>query len=119
MAEAFAINSDDLERMILLKEPLPEQAPDPLPEEPSPIKLRMASPHPSSGEGKDPGADFTKAKVGQLGSSSKQRLLEILRECKVFFPGNTKTVNIIKGKEVALPLYDDDVKPFACKSTEV
>ena len=116
MTEAFVVNSDDLESMILLKEPLLEHPPEPPPEEHSPIIPRTAPPPPSSGEEEDPGADFTKAKVGQLGSASKRRLLEILREGKAFFPSNTKLVNIIKGREVVLPLYNEDVRPFACKA---
>ena len=59
VAEAFAVNSDDLERMILLKEPLLEHPPEPPPEEQPQIIPRTAPPPPSSSGGEDPGADFT------------------------------------------------------------
>lgn len=120
VATAFAVNSDDVERMVLLKEPLPEHSPEELKEEYPVIEPRAPAPAPMPGEPQeepeDPGADFTEAKMGQLGPRSRERVLEVLRECKAFFPANTKVVNLIAGREVALPLYDEKTKPFACKA---
>lgn len=115
VAEAFAVNSDNEERMVLLKEPLPENPPDTQEDQPQ-IGPRGEPPPPVPGEMDDPGADFDKAKMGQLGPESRGRALEMLRECKVFFPKNTKIVIISSGREVELPLYDENVKPGACKA---
>jgi len=45
IAKAYAVNSDDVERMILLKEPLPEKEPEPRKESP-PFRPKTAPPDP-------------------------------------------------------------------------
>ena len=122
VATASAVNCDDVERMVLLKEPLPEQPLEEPMEETSTISVKTNRPDPQPGEGanpeeeKDSSADFTKAKIGQLGPQSREKVIELLRECKAFYPRDVSVVTPIKGKEVALPLRDENVKPVACKA---
>eukprot|EP00752_Nemacystus_decipiens_P005076 g4607.t1 len=116
VAEAFAVNCDDMERMVLLKKRLPETQLEEKEEDHPHIEPRAEAPPPQPGEPEDPGADFSKAKIGQMGPESRRRVLEMLQECKAFFPKNTKIVNILTGREVELPLYDKNAKPFACKA---
>eukprot|EP00752_Nemacystus_decipiens_P012408 g10995.t1 len=80
------------------------------------IEPRAGAPPPQPGEPKDPGVDFSKAKIGQMGPESRRRVLKMLQECKAFFPKHTKVVNVLTGREVELPLYDENAKPFACEA---
>lgn len=122
VATAFAVNCDDVERMVLLKEPLPEHLLEESKEESSTISVKTPRPDPQPGENenveeeKDSSADFTKAKIGQLGPESREKVIEVLRECKAFYPRDVSVVTPIKGKEVSLPLRDENVKPVACKA---
>eukprot|EP00752_Nemacystus_decipiens_P018499 g16585.t1 len=80
------------------------------------IEPRAGAPPPQPGEPEDPGVDFSKAKIGQMGPESRRRVLKMLQECKGFFPKHAKIVNVLTGREVELPLYDENAKPFACEA---
>eukprot|EP00752_Nemacystus_decipiens_P018236 g16364.t1 len=80
------------------------------------IEPRAGAPPPQPGEPEDPGVDFSKTKIGQMGPESRRRVLKMLQECKAFFPKHTKVVNVLTGREVELPLYDENAKPFACEA---
>ena len=64
----------------------------------------------------DPGVDVQTAKKGQLGTQSRERLMELLQECIAFFPKNVKNVRVKHGTKVTLPFYDEKAKPFVCKT---
>ena len=67
-------------------------------------------------EAEKPHADFSKAKMGPLGPKAYEAVQELLYECRAFFPADLKVVNIISGKEVSTPLYDENATPVACKA---
>lgn len=79
VATAYANNCDDVERMLLLKEPSPAAA-TPLP---------PSTPEPTAA-GPDPGVRVSEANTGQLNSEYRQRLLRILSEYndKSLFPAD-------------------------------
>eukprot|EP00752_Nemacystus_decipiens_P018278 g16398.t1 len=82
----------------------------------SQIEPRADAPPPQPGEPEEPGVGFSKAKIGQMGPESRRRGLKMLQECKAFFPKHAKIVNVLTGREVELPLYDQNAKPFACEA---
>lgn len=109
VATAYATNCDDVERMLLLKDPTP-----------TPASSRDEKPYPSPtapDEEPDPGVRVTNANTGQLNHEYRSRLLEILQKFNLLrlFPKNNKIVPVLHGREVSIPLIDENVRPVACK----
>eukprot|EP00752_Nemacystus_decipiens_P004058 g3716.t1 len=55
------------------------------------------------------------ANTGQLGYESRRELLAIIAKAKGLFPTNPKIVEALPGREVPIPLVDENVTPVACK----
>ena len=111
VAVAYATNCDDLERVILLKEPAPTlQGAEPPPE--------TAGQVPPPAE--EPEVRVSEANTGQLGHQSRLRLLEIITRAKKMglFPANPKIVAALPGREVPIPLIDENVSPVACRQQQ-
>lgn len=96
--------------MILLKEVVPET--DKL--DPAELTPRVGE---DTGTQDDLGVRVSEANTGQLGPESRTELLKILEEFngKGLFPRNPKVVPVVHGREVPLPLIDENVTPVACK----
>ena len=112
VAMAYGTNCDDVERMVLLKQPLPEiRAPeDPPQDETAPRSDPLGT----------QGIRVDEANTGQLGPRSRQRLLDIVNKAATqgLFPANPKVVNALPGREVSIPLVDENVPPVACKQQQ-
>ena len=115
VAKAYAVNSDDVERMILVKDPLPEKEPEPL-KESTPFRPKTAPSDPMPDEVEKPHTNFSKANIGPLGPKAYETVHGLLYECRAFFPADLKVVNVISGKEVSIPLYDENVSPVDCEA---
>ena len=110
VARAFAVNCHDVERMLLIKQPIVENE-----RTPSPVR----GPNPDQDRSQDDrGVKVSEAKVGQLGPEARKRLMTLLEKFNVkkLFPGDAKVVEIKHGRKVALPLKDENVTPIACKA---
>ena len=111
VATAYATNCDDLERMLLLKEPAP------MPPAPTPPQATAHMPPPA---GDEPDIRVSDAATGQLGHQSRQRLLEVISRAKAkgLFPVNPKIVAALPGRQVPIPLIDENVTPVACRQQQ-
>ena len=111
VAVANATNCDDLERVVLLKEPAPTlQGAEPPPETAGQVPPTV----------KEPEVRVSEANTGQLGHQSRLRLLEIITRAKKtgLFPANPKIVAALPGREVQIPLIDENVSPVACRQQQ-
>eukprot|EP00752_Nemacystus_decipiens_P017539 g15718.t2 len=106
VATAYATNCDDVERMLLWKErpPAPPPAPPPPP-----------TTSPPQGATIEPSVCVDEANTGQLGYESRRELLAIIAKAKGLFPTSPKIVEALPGREVPIPLVDENVTPVACK----
>lgn len=109
VAKAFAVNCNDIEHMVLLKEPLPDNE--------STYAQQEERQEPEvKEEDDDPQVDVNTTEIGQLGPETRQRVVELLEWFRVLSPKNTKVVSIKHGRKVDLPLHNENVTPFACKA---
>eukprot|EP00903_Cladosiphon_okamuranus_P006352 g6222.t1 len=110
VATAYATNCDDVERMLLLKEP----APPVVPSDPPPWRPPTAAP--ASGTQGDC-IRVSEINTGPLSVGARATLLKIVsvQLDKGLFPANDKTLTTVHGREVEIPLIDENVTPVACK----
>ena len=110
MATTYATNCDDVERMILWKEPVSTPPPAPPPQAATP---------PQSGP-TEPDIFVSDANTGQLGHEGRLRLTAIIADAKAkdLFPANPKIVDALPGRGVPIPLVDEDVTPVAFKQQQ-
>ncbi|CAB1112528.1 unnamed protein product [Ectocarpus sp. CCAP 1310/34] len=109
IATAYATNCDDVERMLLLKEPAPPAiTPEPPPQPPPTVE---ASPEPSDTIKVD------EINTGPLSPRARTTLLKIIRAQadKGLFPVKGAPLKQIHGREVSIPLKDPNATPIACK----
>lgn len=68
----------------------------------------------------EPEIRVSEANTGQLGHQSRLRLLELLARAKAkgLFPVNPKIVAALPGREVPIPLIDENVTPVARKQQQ-
>eukprot|EP00903_Cladosiphon_okamuranus_P021517 g19781.t1 len=110
VATAYATNYDDVERMLPLKEPIrPEYAMEP------PLPPQLEEPKPDT---QDECIRMSEIDTGPLSHSARTTLLNIISAQveKGLFPTSDKTeLSQLHGREVSIPLIDENVTPIACK----
>lgn len=110
IATAYATNCDDVERMLLIKELVPPE----IPSEPSPPLAPTTEP-----EAGAPGDRIRVSEIntGPLSPRTRTTLLKIISAQveKGLFPANDMTLSQLHGREVEIPLIDENVTPIACK----
>eukprot|EP00903_Cladosiphon_okamuranus_P011770 g11064.t1 len=110
VATAYATNCDDVERMLLLKEPAPPEVPS----DPPPWRPTTAAP--ASGTQGDC-IRVSEINTGPLSVGVRATLLKIVSAQldKGLFPANDKTLTTVHGREMEIPLIDENVTHIACK----
>eukprot|EP00752_Nemacystus_decipiens_P006264 g5648.t1 len=109
VATSYTTKCEDVERMRLLKEPVPPQV-EP---EPPPVLPRTSEPKPDT---PDEGIRVSEINTGPLSHSAHATLLELVlaQAKKGLFPRNDTELSQLHGREVETPLTDENVTPIAC-----
>lgn len=93
VATAYAVNTSDVERMLLFKEPLLEDT--------SPAAKRRIPELPRAAPTDHVPVDVATAVMGQLGPETRKKVVNLLREYEQLFPLNSHLVGLRDGRPLA------------------
>lgn len=113
VATAYATDTSDVQRMLLLKEPLstPKRA------DPTQADSRGWAPTSTNPTPTTPRVRVEDANTGQLGTETRGKLMDILENfnSQGLFRSKTDNIKTLPGRKVTLPLKDENIRPIACK----